>query len=122
MKKFLIVYHEWWMEHKSFQHEIIERESQSLAEQYANAKAYKKSTQFNHCTSYVIELSSDIIERESDIFNGSANGMTAKTNDIFKPEYTVTGTYMDSNGCMKTYGKSSDGRYCDSFIQDSIYE
>jgi hypothetical protein len=57
-------------------------------------------------------------DRESDIFSGVAMGSQA-----FGPEgpYQVDGTYLDANGCMKTYGISSKGTSTESFIIDTWY-
>lgn len=62
------------------------------------------------------------LKRENDIFCGSTIGMIANTTPKwFRKSYFVKGTYMDSNGCMKTYGVDSDGRDSESFIAETDY-
>lgn len=36
-------------------------------------------------------------------------------------DYIVHDSYMDANGCMKTYGKDASGRDQESFIVDTKY-
>ncbi len=53
-------------------------------------------------------------KKECDALNGDFDGMSATDGNV---TYTVNGTFMDSNGCLKTYG---DG-YDESFIVDTDY-
>lgn len=53
-------------------------------------------------------------EKECAALDGVFNGMTATAGDN---TYKVEGTYMDANGCLKTYGKGYD----ESFICDTEY-
>ena len=55
------------------------------------------------------------LKRELNIFMGSKNGKTASTES--GNSYRVKGSYLDSNGCMRTYGD-----YRDSFIRETKYE
>jgi hypothetical protein len=54
------------------------------------------------------------IEEEWDLFSGEAVGKRCTTE--YGEKYLVKGTYMDSNGCLKTYGEGKE-----SFILDSKY-
>ena len=64
------------------------------------------------------EKENDVLVRESEVFvNGVGRTATAQGH----APYTVTGSYMDSNGCMKTHGTTGKGRDESSFIQDTNY-
>ena len=47
--------------------------------------------------------------------NGELNGMKAVSK--WQDEYVVRGWYVDSNGCVKTYGQG----YAESFVEDTTY-
>lgn len=55
MKRYLVVYHFWFMTSKGFKHEIIERASIEEAREYADAKAYQRTGDFQECAAFVIE-------------------------------------------------------------------
>jgi hypothetical protein len=61
-------------------------------------------------------------DNESEIFYGSKVGRTASVDSALKRSYTVKGSYLDANGCMKTYGTDLKGRDQESFISDTTYE
>jgi len=65
------------------------------------------------------ELMMDI-KTECDIFQ-YPTGRTAETNCLFGGKYNVVGSYLDPSGCMKTYGKDSNGNDKESFIVDTNY-
>ena len=56
----------------------------------------------------------DTIEKECAALDGAFDGKKAVSGET---NYQVKGTFMDSNGCLKTYG---DG-YEESFISDTNY-
>lgn len=56
---------------------------------------------------------------EITVFRGSAKGMRALADSAI--DYIVHDSYMDANGCMKTYGKDASGRDQESFIVDTKY-
>jgi hypothetical protein len=58
-------------------------------------------------------------ERECEIFTGSKMGAVASSKS--GKDYTVKGSYLDANGCMKTYGKTKSGGDSSSFIRGSDY-
>ena len=57
--------------------------------------------------------------------NWNHEGKEATTLNTFSKsvdqQYKVLGTYLDSNGCEKTYGVDSKGRDCESFCDDTDY-
>jgi len=52
---------------------------------------------------------------EEAAMNGELNGMKAVSK--WQDEYVVRGWYVDSNGCVKTYGQG----YAESFVEDTTY-
>lgn len=59
---------------------------------------------------------------EAGVFHGAAKGMRALAGSSFLAvDYIVHESYMDANGCMKTYGKDASGRDQESFIVDTKY-
>jgi hypothetical protein len=58
------------------------------------------------------------IEKECENFT-SSKGKTAFYDNL---EYKVEGTFLDSNGCMKSYGIDKEGHSQESFIIDTIYK
>lgn len=56
-------------------------------------------------------------EKECMVINSEFNNKTAIHGIQTEKSYEVKGWYMDSNGCLKTYG---DG-YSESFISETEY-
>ena len=60
----------------------------------------------------------EITKKECDAWDGKFNGMNAVHGIHNEKSYKVKGTYMDSNGCLKTYSEGYD----ESFISDTEYD
>lgn len=55
-QNWVIVIHEWWMQHKQWTHEFITDETRKAAEAYAAKAQLDRERKFNHCTAVAIPL------------------------------------------------------------------
>lgn len=56
MKKFILVYHNWFVDSKSFSVELLKAESRDIAQMQLDANTHRKNVTFNHCAGLLLEL------------------------------------------------------------------
>lgn len=56
MDKYLLIRHEWWMEHKRWSHKVVEVSSQRDLDKEIALYEKEVSTQFNHATCLAIKI------------------------------------------------------------------